>query len=135
MLSLMWLRTLVNHQYRNGGSTSSAFRTLWAVRVKFNISFISVHAFSVASLSSPGSCLKRAGTMQEGGIVRFYRGLGPALIQGPMSRFGDTAANAGTLALLDSYDATSNMAVRHLCAVKMCCTRIHRMGGVTQLDV
>jgi hypothetical protein len=28
-----------------------------------------------------------------------------------MSRFGDTAANAGTLALLDSYDATSNMAV------------------------
>eukprot|EP01025_Chloroclados_australasicus_P001276 TRINITY_DN103599_c0_g1_i1.p2 TRINITY_DN103599_c0_g1~~TRINITY_DN103599_c0_g1_i1.p2 ORF type:complete len:114 (+),score=14.99 TRINITY_DN103599_c0_g1_i1:1-342(+) len=48
------------------------------------------------------------GTIQklyaEGGIPRFYRGLLPALIQGPLSRFGDTAANAGALALLDSYD-------------------------------
>ena len=41
--------------------------------------------------------------------------MGPALIQGPMSRFGDTAANAGTLALLDSYDATSTLPVRALC--------------------
>lgn len=32
---------------------------------------------------------------REGGVVRFYRGLGPALLQGPLSRFGDTAANAG----------------------------------------
>jgi hypothetical protein len=37
---------------------------------------------------------------------RFYRGLLPALFQGPLSRFGDTAANAGALALLDSYEAT-----------------------------
>lgn len=37
----------------------------------------------------------------DGGIFRFYRGLGPALIQGPLSRFGDTAANAGMLALLE----------------------------------
>ena len=29
---------------------------------------------------------------KEGGITRFYRGLPFALIQGPMSRFGDTAA-------------------------------------------
>jgi Mitochondrial carrier protein len=41
----------------------------------------------------------------EGGIARFYRGLLPALVQGPLSRFGDTAANAGMLALLDSYEA------------------------------
>ena len=33
----------------------------------------------------------------EGGILRFYRGVGPALIQGPLSRFGDTASNAGRL--------------------------------------
>merc|ERR1719156_76738 len=33
----------------------------------------------------------------DGGILRFYRGVGPALIQGPVSRFGDTAANAGVL--------------------------------------
>ncbi|QRW10123.1 mitochondrial carrier protein [Ceratobasidium sp. AG-Ba] len=38
----------------------------------------------------------------DGGLSRYYRGLGPALIQGPVSRFGDTAANAGILALLQS---------------------------------
>ena len=38
-----------------------------------------------------------------GGIRRFYRGYGPALLQGPISRFGDTAANVGILALLESH--------------------------------
>ena len=40
---------------------------------------------------------------KEGGILRFYRGYGPALLQGPISRFGDTAANVGVLALLEPY--------------------------------
>lgn len=39
----------------------------------------------------------------EGGVRRFYRGVGPALFQGPLSRFGDTASNAGMLALWDSF--------------------------------
>jgi hypothetical protein len=38
----------------------------------------------------------------DGGWTRYYQGLSPALIQGPVSRFGDTAANAGILALLES---------------------------------
>ncbi|KDQ12582.1 hypothetical protein BOTBODRAFT_161472 [Botryobasidium botryosum FD-172 SS1] len=38
----------------------------------------------------------------DGGYGRYYRGLGAALIQGPVARFGDTAANAGILALLQS---------------------------------
>ncbi|KAF9877047.1 hypothetical protein CkaCkLH20_05313 [Colletotrichum karsti] len=38
----------------------------------------------------------------DGGIRRYYQGIGAALIQGPVSRFGDTAANAGILALLES---------------------------------
>merc|ERR1712127_476248 len=38
----------------------------------------------------------------EGGVRRFYRGVGPALIQGPLSRFGDTAANAGVYALFEA---------------------------------
>jgi hypothetical protein len=42
---------------------------------------------------------------KEGGIVRFYRGVGPALVQGPVSRFGDTAANAGVLALFESSES------------------------------
>lgn len=45
----------------------------------------------------------------DGGMRRFYRGVGPALIQGPLSRFGDTASNAGALALLDSYESTHGL--------------------------
>lgn len=40
----------------------------------------------------------------QGGIPRFYQGLAPALIQGPLSRFGDTAANTGVLAALEDVD-------------------------------
>ncbi|EFX03598.1 mitochondrial substrate carrier protein [Grosmannia clavigera kw1407] len=39
---------------------------------------------------------------EDGGYGRYYQGLGAALVQGPVSRFGDTAANAGILALLHS---------------------------------
>ena len=38
----------------------------------------------------------------DGGFPRYYSGLTFALIQGPISRFGDTAANVGILALLES---------------------------------
>lgn len=44
----------------------------------------------------------------QGGVLRFYQGYVPALIQGPASRFGDTAANAGVLALFESNDAVKN---------------------------
>ena len=36
-----------------------------------------------------------------GGIARFYNGFWAAVIVGPLSRFGDTAANAGILAICD----------------------------------
>jgi hypothetical protein len=36
----------------------------------------------------------------EGGVGRLYRGLPFALLQTPLARFGDTAANAGVLAVL-----------------------------------
>merc|ERR1719336_2457568 len=75
--SLMWMRTIMNYQYRYGTSTTVAAKTLYA----------------------------------EGGVLRFYRGLGPALIQGPLSRFGDTAANVGALALLDSMESTANLPI------------------------
>lgn len=75
--ALMWMRTTVNYQYRNGTSFPVALRTLYA----------------------------------DGGIPRFYRGVLPALIQGPLSRFGDTAANTGVLTLMDSLDATKDLNV------------------------
>lgn len=40
----------------------------------------------------------------EGGLRRLYRGIGPALLQGPLSRFGDTAANVAILSLLEKSD-------------------------------
>lgn len=54
---------------------------------------------------------------KEGGIVRFYRGIGPALIQGPLSRFGDTASNAGMLSLLNATETTRDLPI----AVKTGC--------------
>jgi hypothetical protein len=72
VLTLMWLRTTLNYQYRYGTNTSTALKTLWG----------------------------------EGGITRLYQGLPFALVQGPLSRFGDTAANAVVLAYLDAMDPT-----------------------------
>merc|ERR1719408_157054 len=67
VLTLMWMRTIMNYQYRYGGTMTEVTKKLYA----------------------------------EGGIPRFYRGLAPGLIQAPMSRFGDTAANDGALAALE----------------------------------
>ena len=54
----------------------------------------------------------------EGGIKRFYRGVGPALLQGPLSRFGDTAANVGMITLLNNYEKTKDIPVffKSMCA-------------------
>lgn len=67
VLALMWMRTIMNYQYRYGGNLMDVVKKLYA----------------------------------EGGIPRFYRGLAPGLIQAPVSRFGDTAANDGALAALE----------------------------------
>jgi hypothetical protein len=45
---------------------------------------------------------------KEGGIARFYSGLGFALVQAPASRFVATASNDGILALLANLPATRN---------------------------
>jgi hypothetical protein len=48
---------------------------------------------------------------KEGGVPRFYRGVGFALFQGPMSRFGDTAANAGAITILNNLDETKDLPI------------------------
>jgi hypothetical protein len=45
----------------------------------------------------------------EGGIGRLYQGLPFALVQGPLTRFGDTAANVGILVLLETLPATQDL--------------------------
>ena len=47
----------------------------------------------------------------EGGVPRFYQGLQFAIFQTPLSRFGDTASNAGMLALWDSFEFTKGLPV------------------------
>ncbi len=46
---------------------------------------------------------------KQGGVLRFYRGFGPAILQGPLSRFGDTAANVGMNTYLNSNENTKNL--------------------------
>ena len=84
VLSLMWLRTTMNYQYRYGTTTKTAIQSLY----------------------------------KDGGVKRFYRGVTPALLQGPLSRFGDTAANTGVLELLNSYEKTKDLplSAKTLCA-------------------
>mmetsp|Transcript_18764 Transcript_18764/g.23010 ORF Transcript_18764/g.23010 Transcript_18764/m.23010 type:complete len:431 (+) Transcript_18764:108-1400(+) len=75
VLSLMWLRTSMNYQYRYGGTLNSSLETLY----------------------------------KEGGLPRLYQGLPFALLQGPLTRFGDTAANVGILVLLDQLTWAEGM--------------------------
>jgi hypothetical protein len=67
--TLMWLRTIMNYQYRHGGNISTTFKTLYS----------------------------------DGGVARFYKGVGPALFQGPLSRFGDTFSNTFALSICDTH--------------------------------
>ncbi|KAL3901330.1 MAG: hypothetical protein SGPRY_012294 [Prymnesium sp.] len=46
---------------------------------------------------------------RQGGVGRFYQGFFPALLQAALSRFGDTAANTGTLTYLNSNRSTQEL--------------------------
>lgn len=84
-----------------------------AIKIVFTNYFMSTCIRCLLYASSICSTL-----YSQGGIPRFYRGVGPALIQGPMSRFGDTAANTGVLSLMESYDSTRELpvGVKTVCA-------------------
>ena len=75
--SLMWMRTTMNYQFRNGGSFLPTIRKLYA----------------------------------EGGIPRFYRGMIPALMIGPISRFGDTAMNMFARSLFTSDSSMKDIPI------------------------
>ena len=67
--SLMWLRTTMNYQFKNGGTFPNTIKTLYS----------------------------------QGGITRFYRGYVPALMVGPLSRFGDTGMNELSKLVFNKY--------------------------------
>ena len=47
----------------------------------------------------------------DGGIPRFYKGVGAALLQGPLSRFGDTFSNTLALSLCESNQFLNSLPV------------------------
>ena len=59
---------------------------------------------------------------KEGGVARFYKGVSFAIVQNPLSRFGDTAANVGVLALMDSFYPEVPVALK---------TALASVGGAT----
>jgi len=75
--AFMWMRTLMNYQYANGGTLVESFKALVA----------------------------------EGGIPRLYKGVSFAIVQNPLSRFGDTAANTGVLAALEAFQPNMPVAM------------------------
>lgn len=74
VLSLMWMRTIINYQYRYGVSLQDAVSALY----------------------------------QEGGVLRFYRGIAYAIIQNPLSKFGAIAANEGALMIISQLTGIEN---------------------------
>lgn len=85
----MPLRTIMNYQYRYGGSTKHATKKLYqdgGLKRSVTVNFHNLLSYQTDFMAS----------------YRYYNGLLPALIQGPIARFGDTAANVGILALLSS---------------------------------
>ena len=93
--SLMWLRTTMNYQFKNGGKLKLTLKKLYS----------------------------------DGGIPRFYRGVLPALMIGPISRFGDTAMNDGVLTLFDSYHELKNIPI----AIQTGCASV--MAGLWRISI
>ena len=101
--SLMWLRTIMNYQYKYGTPTGDTIKRLY----------------------------------KEGGIRRFYSGMIPALIQGPVSRFGDTFSNTFILNLtknsqLPIYFKTA-LASATACLVRVMMTPMDTVKTMSQV--
>jgi hypothetical protein len=99
VLTLMWMRTTMNYQYRYGSSTREAMKALY----------------------------------EQGGIARFYQGVQFAILQTPLARFGDTAANTGVLELLALTSWGVNLPVGITTAMASAAGSLWRIG-ITPLD-
>jgi hypothetical protein len=83
---LMWLRTTMSYQHRYGLSMKEALRELY------------LQGFHIFNLLHQHIL---------GGIPRFYKGVGFALIQAPLSKFASVAANDFTTLLSGYSNSTS----------------------------
>ena len=108
ILCLMWMRTTVNYQYRCVAPPRSAPPPGEGARPRARLRDEKRRRYGTGTLTAIGTLYKEGGGGVKG-ILRFYRGLVPALFQGPLSRFGDTAANTGTLVVLNEYESTKGL--------------------------
>jgi hypothetical protein len=69
----------------------------------------------------------------QGGIPRFYQGVGFALLQNPLSRFGDTAANTGVLSMFEATTGDSTVPISVRTAVASGVAALWRVS-ITPLD-
>lgn len=99
------LRKAMDQAFRGGvaGAAAQSFNVLAFMWLRTTMNYQYRYGGSL------GGTLKNL--WKEGGIPRFYRGMVPALLQSPLSRFGDTASNVGALAILDSYEQTKALPV------------------------
>jgi hypothetical protein len=85
-MSLSWVE-IIEKALKSGTAGASAMTvqvlSLMWMRTTMNYQFMNGGSF-IPTLKQLYS---------QGGVLRFYRGVIPALIIGPISRFGDTAAN------------------------------------------
>ena len=82
-----------------------------AVAMVFQVSTLMWMRTTVAYQYRYGSTTREAlrALYSQGGALRFYQGVLPALLQAPLSRFGDTAANAGMVSALNACDSTRDL--------------------------
>ena len=97
--TLMWMRTIMNYQYRRGGTIKNVVKKLYA----------------------------------EGGVRRFYRGYPVALLQGPLSRFGDTFSNTLFLSVMEKHESTKHLNVSIKTLGASTCSALYRIL-ITPID-
>lgn len=117
--AFMWLRTITSFQQVHGTSMTTAVR--YDIRPAHSphppLSLLAPPGGLLSSrtltriISFSSSSVSRRTLYRQGGIRRFYQGLTPALLQGPVARFGDTASNTGVLMLLDSRPETRDLPI------------------------
>lgn len=89
-----WAARAAKSAIRGGkaGSVAMVFQVVLLMWLRTTVNYQYKHGVDVATAFSR--------LWKEGGILRFYRGASFALLTGPISRFGDTAANEGVRELM-----------------------------------
>ena len=101
------------------GATASIFQVLGLMWLRTSMNYQYRYGGTLSSSLSE--------LYSEGGVPRLYQGLPFALIQGPLTRFGDTAANVGILALMDSIPELEGLPLPVKTAVGSVCAGVWRI--------